>query len=89
MDSCHHHTLGPPVDIRVRKCIQKWIVSQAILNYTDFVNLWDPVQIEASRQLQEYAETDESIACLSEPHIQTTYQHLELHDSPHQKGKAC
>ena len=56
--------LGHPLTSEPGRCIQKLILYQEILNCTDFVILWIPVQFEDSRHLQEYAETDGSIAYL-------------------------
>ena len=46
------------------KCIQKWILYQGILDYTDLVITWDPLQFEDNRHLQEYEETNGSISHL-------------------------
>ena len=56
--------LGHPLTSEPGKCIQKWILYKEIINYTDFLILWNPIQFEDSRHLQEYAETDGSIAYL-------------------------
>ena len=56
--------LGHPLTLEPGKCIQKWILYQEIINYTDVLILWDPIQFEDSRHLQEYAEADGFIAHL-------------------------
>ena len=45
----------------IGQCIQKWILSQAILDYTNLVITWDPVQFEDSRDHHKYEEPDGSI----------------------------
>ena len=56
--------MGHPLTSEPGKCIQKWILYQGILDYTDLVITWDPIQFEDSRHLQEYEETNGSIAYL-------------------------
>ena len=57
--------MGHPLTSETGQCIQKWILSQAILDYTHVVRLtWDPVQFEDSRHHQKYEETNGSIAYL-------------------------
>ena len=56
--------LGHPLTSEPGQCIQKWILYQEIINYTDFLIQWDPIQLEDSRNLQEYADTDGFIAHL-------------------------
>ena len=57
--------MGHQLTSETGQCIQKWILSQAILDYTHLVRLtWDPVQFEDSRHHQKYEETNGSIAYL-------------------------
>ena len=55
---------GHPLSSGIGQCIQKWILSQAILDYTNLVITWDPVQFEDSRHHQKYEEPDGSITYL-------------------------
>ena len=48
----------------VGQWIEKWILSQAILDYTHLVITWDPIEFEENRHLQEYEESDGSITYL-------------------------
>ena len=50
--------MGHPLTSEIGQCIQKWILSQAILGYTNIVITWDPIQVEDSRHHQEHVETD-------------------------------
>ena len=56
--------MSHPLTSEPGKHIQKWILCQAILNYTNLVIRWDPIQFEGSRHHQGYVETDGSIAYL-------------------------
>ena len=38
------------------KYVQKWILYQGILDYTDFVTTWDPIQFGNNSHLQKYEE---------------------------------
>ena len=49
--------MGHPLTSEAEKCIQKWILYQGILDYTDHVITWDHIQFEDNRHLQEYEET--------------------------------
>ena len=44
--------------------IQKWILYQEVINYTNLVTSWDPIQFEDCKHLPEYEETDGSISYL-------------------------
>ena len=46
------------------KCIQEWILYQGILDNTNLVIPWDPMQFEDNKHLREYEETNGSIAYL-------------------------
>ena len=59
--------MGYPLTSEPEKCTQKWILSLGILDYTDLVITWDPIQFEDNRHLQEYEETNGSIAYLKKP----------------------
>ena len=52
--------MGHPLTSEIGQRIQKWILSQAILNYTDLLITWDPLQLEDNRHLQRYEEPDGS-----------------------------
>ena len=56
--------MGHPLTSEPGKCIQKWILYQGILDYSSLVITWDPTQFEDNRHLQEYEETNGSIAYL-------------------------
>ena len=56
--------MGHPLTSEPGKHIQKWILCQGILNYTDLAIRWDRVQFEGSRHHQGYVETNGSIAYL-------------------------
>ena len=57
--------MGHPLTSETVQCIQKWILSQAILYYTQLVRLtWDPIWFEDSGHHQKYEETNGSIAYL-------------------------
>ena len=56
--------MGHPLISEIGQRIQKWILSQAILDYTDLVITWDPIQFEDNRHLQTYEEPDGSITYL-------------------------
>ena len=56
--------MGHPLISEIVQCIQKWILSQFILDYTDLVFTWDPIQFEDNRHLQKYEEPDGSITYL-------------------------
>ena len=56
--------MGRPLTSEPGKCIQKWILYQGILDYTNLVITWNPIQFEDNRHLQEYEETNGSIAYL-------------------------
>ena len=64
MDSCHHHPLGPLIDIRGRTTHPESIIYQANLSYTKFSFKWDPIQLEGNEHLQKYEETNGSISYL-------------------------
>ena len=44
--------IGHPLTSEIGQRIQKWILSHAILDYTDLVITWDPIEFEESRHLQ-------------------------------------
>ena len=50
-----------PLTSEIGQRIQKRILSQATLDYTNLVITWDPIQFEDNRHLQEYEESDGSI----------------------------
>ena len=56
--------MGHQLTSLIGQHIQKWILYQGILIYTDLVITWDPIQFENNRHLQEYEETNGSIAYL-------------------------
>ena len=56
--------LGQPSTSEPDKCIQKWILWEGTLNYTDYGITWDPIQFEDNRHLQEYVETEGFISYL-------------------------
>ena len=56
--------LGHPLTSEPGKYIQKWIICQTNLSYTQFGLRWDPIQFEDNEHLQEYEETDGSISYL-------------------------
>ena len=45
--------LGHPLTSGPGKGIQKWILYQDLINYTDVLILWNSIQFEDSRHLQE------------------------------------
>ena len=56
--------MGHPLTSEKGQRIQKWILNQAILDYTDLEITWDPIQFEDNRHLQKYEESDASITYL-------------------------
>ena len=56
--------LGHPLTSEVGQHIQKWIICQANLSYTNFALRWDPIQFEDNKHLQKYEETNGSISYL-------------------------
>ena len=62
MDSCHHHPLGPPIDIRGRTKHPEMdhLPSKPQLHQICF----QMVQFEDNKHLQKYEETDGSISYL-------------------------
>ena len=56
--------MGHPLTSDPGKCNQKWVLYQGILDYTDLVITWDPIQFEETRHLQKYDESDGSITYL-------------------------
>ena len=56
--------MGHPLASEKGQRIQKWILSQAILDYTILVITWDPIEFEENRHLQKYEESDGSITYL-------------------------
>ena len=53
-----------PLTSEIGQRIQKWILSQAILDCTNLVITWDPIEFEENRHLQKYEESDGSVTCL-------------------------
>ena len=64
MDSCHHHPLGPPIDIRCRTKHAEMNHLSTNLSYTKFALRSDPIQFEDNKHLQKYEETNGSISYL-------------------------
>ena len=56
--------MGHPLTSDIGQHIQKWILHQAILDFTDLVITWDPGQFEDSRHHRKYEEPDGSITYL-------------------------
>ena len=56
--------MGHPLTSEIGQRIQKWILSQAILDYTDLVITWDPIEFEENRNLQKYEESNGFITYL-------------------------
>ena len=56
--------MGHPLTSEIGQMIQKWIFSQGILDYTDLVITWDPIQFEDNRHLQKYEEPGGTITYL-------------------------
>ena len=56
--------MGHPLTSEPGKGIKKWILYQGIFDYTDLVISWDPILFEDNRHLQQYEETNGSIAYL-------------------------
>ena len=56
--------MGHRLTSEIGQRIQKWILSQAILDYTDLVITWDPIEFEENRNLQKYEESNGSITYL-------------------------
>ena len=56
--------MGHPLTSEIGQRIQKWTLSQAILDYTDLVITWDPIEFEENRHLQKYEESDGSMTYL-------------------------
>ena len=56
--------LGHPLKSVVGQHIQKWIICQANLGYTNVALRWDPIQFEDNKHLQKYEETNGSTSCL-------------------------
>ena len=44
--------MGHPLSLEIGQRIQKWVISQGILDYTDLVITWDPTEFEENRHLQ-------------------------------------
>ena len=55
--------ISHPLTSEIGQKIQKWVFSQAFLDYTDIVT-WDPIEFEEDRHLQKYEESDGSITYL-------------------------
>ena len=60
----HAITHGSPLTSEIGQRIQKWILSQTILDYTNLVITLDPIEFEENRHLQKYEEPDGSITYL-------------------------
>ena len=56
--------MSHPLTSEIGERIQKWVLSQAILGYTDLVGTWDPIQLEDNKHLQKYEESDRTITYL-------------------------
>ena len=56
--------LGNPLTSEAGQHIQKWIICQANLSYTNFAFRWDHTQFEDNKHLQKYEETNGSISYL-------------------------
>ena len=65
MDSCHHHPLGPPIDIRGMTTHPEMDNLPSNLSYTTFALKWDPIQFEDNKHLQKYEQTNGSISYLN------------------------
>ena len=50
--------MGHPMTSEIGQRIQKWVFSQGILNYTNLVITWDPIEFGENRNLQKYEESD-------------------------------
>ena len=61
MDSCHHHPLGPPIDIKGRTAHPEMDHLPKNLSNTKFAFKWNPMQFEKNKHLQMYEETNQSI----------------------------
>ena len=67
--------MSHPLTSEIGQRIQKWILSQAILDYSDLVATWDPIQFEYNRHLQQYEESDGTITY---PQANTVKKHIGL-----------
>ena len=56
--------MGQTLTSEIGQRIQKWVLSHAILDYTNLVITLDPIEFEENRQLQKYEESDGSITYL-------------------------
>ena len=43
--------MGHPLTSEIGQRIQKWVFSQAILDYTNLVITWDPIEFEENRHV--------------------------------------
>ena len=56
--------MGHPLSSESGKCIQKWILYHAIQDPSDFLIYWDPTDPDDIKLLQEYVESNGSVAYL-------------------------
>ena len=55
---------GHPMTSEIRQRIQKWVFHQCILDYTNLVITWDPIEFGQNRNLQKYEDSNGSITYL-------------------------